>query len=92
VQFPGVTKTSSITSSTNWHSSSTRPVPTWSRESSSDVTRPIRDVPRFGKVQELREICLAVDSDTVVFEHNLSPAQQRNLEKISGERRSTARP
>ena len=37
-----------------------------------------------GKVAELREICLAVDSDTVVFEHNLSPAQQRNLEKILG--------
>jgi GTP-binding protein HflX len=37
-----------------------------------------------GKVHELREICLAVDSDTVVFEHNLSPAQQRNLEKILG--------
>ena len=37
-----------------------------------------------GKVQELKEICLAVDSDTVVFEHNLSPAQQRNLEKILG--------
>ena len=37
-----------------------------------------------GKVQELREICLALDSDTVVFEYNLSPAQQRNLEKILG--------
>ncbi len=37
-----------------------------------------------GKVQELREICLAVDADTVVFEHALSPAQQRNLEKILG--------
>ena len=37
-----------------------------------------------GKVQELREICLALDSDTVVFEDNLSPAQQRNLEKILG--------
>jgi GTP-binding protein HflX len=37
-----------------------------------------------GKVQELREICLALDADTVVFEHNLSPAQQRNLEKILG--------
>ena len=34
-----------------------------------------------GKVQELKEICLAVDADTVVFDHNLSPAQQRNLEK-----------
>jgi GTP-binding protein HflX len=37
-----------------------------------------------GKVAELAELCLAVDSDTVVFEHNLSPAQQRNLEKILG--------
>jgi GTP-binding protein HflX len=37
-----------------------------------------------GKVEELREICLAMDADTVVFEHNLSPAQQRNLEKILG--------
>ena len=37
-----------------------------------------------GKVDELKEICLAVDSDTVVFEQNLSPAQQRNLEKILG--------
>ena len=37
-----------------------------------------------GKVIELREICLAMDSDTVVFEQNLSPAQQRNLEKILG--------
>jgi GTPase len=37
-----------------------------------------------GKVDELRELCLAVDADTVVFEHGLSPAQQRNLEKILG--------
>ncbi|MCU1363815.1 MAG: GTP-binding protein HflX [Acidimicrobiaceae bacterium] len=37
-----------------------------------------------GKVHELRQICLALDADTVVFEHNLSPAQQRNLEKILG--------
>jgi GTPase len=37
-----------------------------------------------GKVEELREVCLAVDSDTVVFDHELSPAQQRNLEKILG--------
>lgn len=37
-----------------------------------------------GKVNELREVCLAVDSDTVVFEQGLSPAQQRNLEKILG--------
>jgi GTPase len=37
-----------------------------------------------GKVKELRDVCLALDSDTVVFEDNLSPAQQRNLEKILG--------
>jgi GTP-binding protein HflX len=37
-----------------------------------------------GKVDELREVCLAKDADTVVFEANLSPAQQRNLEKILG--------
>ncbi len=37
-----------------------------------------------GKVEELRELCLAVDADTVVFEHGLTPAQQRNLEKILG--------
>ena len=37
-----------------------------------------------GKVNELRDVCLALDSDTVVFEDTLSPAQQRNLEKILG--------
>ncbi|HXA72845.1 MAG TPA: GTPase HflX, partial [Acidimicrobiales bacterium] len=37
-----------------------------------------------GKAQELRELSLAVDSDTVVFDDELSPAQQRNLEKIFG--------
>ena len=37
-----------------------------------------------GKVEELRELSLAVDSDTVVFDHDLSPAQQRNLEKLLG--------
>ncbi len=37
-----------------------------------------------GKVDELREISLAVDSDTVVFDQDLSPAQQRNLERLLG--------
>lgn len=37
-----------------------------------------------GKVQELRELCEAVDADTVVFDDELSPAQQRNLEKALG--------
>ncbi len=37
-----------------------------------------------GKVDELRELCLAVDADTVVFDNNLAPAQQFNLEKQLG--------
>ncbi len=37
-----------------------------------------------GKAEELHELSLAVDSDTVVFDDELSPAQQRNLEKILG--------
>jgi GTPase len=37
-----------------------------------------------GKAEELRELCLAVDADTVVFDNELSPAQQYNLEKLLG--------
>ena len=37
-----------------------------------------------GKVAELHELSESVDSDTVVFDDELSPAQQRNLEKILG--------
>lgn len=37
-----------------------------------------------GKVDELREVCLAIDADTVVFDNELSPAQQYNLEKALG--------
>jgi GTP-binding protein HflX len=37
-----------------------------------------------GKVDELRDMCLAVDADTVVFENELAPAQQYNLEKVLG--------
>jgi GTP-binding protein HflX len=37
-----------------------------------------------GKAEELHEVCLAVDADTVVFDDELSPAQQRNLEKLLG--------
>jgi GTP-binding protein HflX len=35
-----------------------------------------------GKAEELRELCLAVDADTVVFDNELTPAQQFNLEKL----------
>ncbi len=37
-----------------------------------------------GKAEELREECLDVDADTVVFDDDLTPAQQRNLETILG--------
>ena len=37
-----------------------------------------------GKVEELKELCLALDSDTVVFYNELSPGQQYNLEKLLG--------
>jgi GTP-binding protein HflX len=37
-----------------------------------------------GKAEELHQLSLAVDSDTVVFDDELTPAQQRNLEKILG--------
>ncbi|MGD9999600.1 MAG: GTPase HflX [Ilumatobacteraceae bacterium] len=37
-----------------------------------------------GKVEELRQLCLDVDADTVVFDNELSPAQQFNLEKLLG--------
>jgi len=37
-----------------------------------------------GKAEELRDLCLAVDADTVVFDNELAPAQQFNLEKLLG--------
>jgi GTP-binding protein HflX len=37
-----------------------------------------------GKAEELKEVSLDVDSDTVVFDDELTPAQQRNLEKLLG--------
>ena len=37
-----------------------------------------------GKAAELHQVCLTVDADTAVFDEELSPAQQRNLEKLLG--------
>ncbi len=37
-----------------------------------------------GKVDELASLCRAVDADTVVFDDDLTPAQQRNLEGVLG--------
>src|SRR3954471_23556729 len=37
-----------------------------------------------GKADEIRELSESIDSDTVVFDDELSPAQQFNLERIFG--------
>jgi GTP-binding protein HflX len=37
-----------------------------------------------GKAEELREVAVETDCDTVVFDNELSPAQQFNLEKLLG--------
>jgi GTP-binding protein HflX len=37
-----------------------------------------------GKAEEIRELSDAVDCDTVVFDDELSPAQQHNLERLLG--------
>lgn len=37
-----------------------------------------------GKVAELRELSEATDADTVVFDDELTPGQQRNLERLLG--------
>ena len=37
-----------------------------------------------GKADELKELSESLDCDTVVFDDELSPAQQRNLEKLLG--------
>lgn len=37
-----------------------------------------------GKAEEIRNMSLATDSDSVVFDDELSPAQQANLEKVLG--------
>lgn len=37
-----------------------------------------------GKVEELKELCLALDADTVVFDNELKPSQQFKLEQLLG--------
>jgi GTP-binding protein HflX len=37
-----------------------------------------------GKAEEIKDVSLAVDADTVVFDNELTPAQQFNLEKLLG--------
>jgi GTP-binding protein HflX len=45
------------------------------------------DPPTFvgkGKAAELQEVAVSTDCDTVVFDNDLTPAQQRNLERLLG--------
>jgi GTP-binding protein HflX len=37
-----------------------------------------------GKAEEIKEVSVSADADTVVFDNELSPAQQYNLEKLFG--------
>ena len=45
-----------------------------------------RPDPRFfvgsGKAEEIRDVARAHDADVVLFDHPLSPSQERNLEKL----------
>ena len=43
-----------------------------------------------GKAEELREICLAVDADTVVFDNELRPPSSTTSRSCSVAPRSTA--
>ena len=66
-------------------SSSTPPVPTRRPASCSGASRPTRRPTSAGaRRRSSASICEAVDADTVVFDDELTPAQQRNLEKILG--------
>ena len=44
-----------------------------------------------GKAEELHELCLAVDADTVVFDNELALPSSTTWRSCSGARRSTAR-
>ncbi|MGD0742716.1 MAG: GTPase HflX [Acidimicrobiales bacterium] len=48
-----------------------------------DATDPATYIGR-GKAEQLHVLCESVDADTVVFDEELNPAQQRNLEVILG--------
>src|SRR6202021_249931 len=39
-----------------------------------------------GKLEEIAGAAASVDADVLLFDHDLSPSQQRNIEKIVGRR------
>ena len=71
--------------STSCRAWSTPPAPTRSAASCSAAPRRIRPpTSARARPSEIRELAVATDCDTVVFDDELSPAQQRNLEKLLG--------
>ena len=71
--------------STSCHCSSTPRARRKRRASCRAATVPTRRRSSArGRSQELLEVCLEVDADTVVFDNELTPAQQFNLEKLLG--------
>jgi GTP-binding protein HflX len=69
----------------SWPNWWTAPGPTWWARvvQRRDAPDPATFVGR-GKAEEIAALSRSVDADTVVFDEELSPAQQRNLEKIFG--------
>ena len=71
--------------STSWPCWSTPPAPTRSARvvQRRDDPEPATFIGK-GKAEELRELADDLDADTVVFDDELTPAQQLNLEKLLG--------
>jgi GTP-binding protein HflX len=42
-----------------------------------------------GKVEELRDLCVALEAEVVIFDHDLSPRQIANIEEIVGGKKGT---
>ena len=72
--------------STSWPCSSTPPAPTSASASCSARARP-RHLRRQGQGRGAAPGAAEVDADTVVFDDELTPAQQLNLEKLLGPHR-----
>ena len=85
VTLPGHTEATPRPASTSWPCWSTPPAPTRPRASCSAATRPTTPGSSArARPTSCSSICLAVDADTVVFDNELTPAQQFNLEKLLG--------
>ncbi len=77
--------TTSRPTSTSSPASSTPPAPTPSPGSCSAATAPTRPpTSARARSRSCATVAEAIDCDTVVFDDELSPAQQRNLEKLLG--------